>query len=133
MSLSLLKPELHGIILFPLIAISLTTFFQFTYSMNRWRGVKNVNRPQQIGLLLLLFSSLVRWFCSLANVFSLIYIQFIAGMLGSVFAWTSFVIIYNDSLTIPSRQQMESLIFQLITSVLWELVARFISDAMLRG
>jgi len=125
------NPLVHGIILFPLIAISIITFFQFMYSMNRWRGLINISRPQQIGFLILTFASLIRWCSSMANIFSLVYIQFISGMFGSVFVWTAFVIIYNDTLTVPSRQQLEALVFQLVASGLWELVARLVSDAMI--
>lgn len=110
------------LILFPQMAIAVIGWFRVMLSINRLTWTPNAVEKAGFGLILI--SSGVRVVGALATRTSNVVLQFAAASMASLMWWTAFIIIINDSLTIPSVQQRKSLALVLVTSMLWEAHSR---------
>lgn len=75
-------------------------------------------RPMQYATWVLsLFSGLMFW-VSLNALRASVQVQIATGILSTVLAWITYVLLVNDALRFPTRQQRVSLLFHVVTEVL---------------
>ena len=122
-------PWSNLIIIVPHIAIGIVNYFRTIFSLNRFRGCFQMSSAERIGFGLCMMSALVRWITSMSVLSESFAFQLFSGTMGSVTSWASFVVIYNNTIELPSRQQFQSLLFVLTSSALWEVVSRLMMDA----
>lgn len=116
------------VILVPQMLISLVSWLQLLLSINRYRGPLHFRRIDLWALLIFLHAGIVRWVAALSTQSSTLRFQLLAAYVGATLGWISFVIIFNESLLLPTRQQMWSLVLVLIISSLWEVNNRLITE-----
>ena len=117
------------LILLPHTGIAIISWLQIVLSLNRFRGFTRPSQAEALGLVLYLSSALVRWITSLATQNSSFLIQVVSASMGSLMAFGSFVIVYNDRIDIPTRQQAHSFILVLVTTLLWEVINMMIVNS----
>ncbi len=110
----------------PQLAISLTSWIQIVFAINKYNGVCKFRTTDLWGLLLLTHSAFVRWIASLATRTSSLHFQIAAALIAATIGWTSFIIIFNESFVLPTRQQTWSLLMSLLVTLLWELNNRLL-------
>ena len=117
------------IIIVPHLVIGVVAYLQTIFSLNRFQGLQKTTGPEAVSFGIFLVTGLVRWVNSLAAMTSSFAIQLTCGIIASMLSWSAFVILYNNKIELPSRQQMESLLFSLLSAALWETVTRLMMDA----
>ena len=117
-------PVFYFLALLPQLGISITSWFQVILSMNRFKAFREFSIPERVGLCLYIFSAFVRVVSGASSAFDGFALQLISGCLASLINFASFLIVYNDSLTLPSRQQLQSAFLILVTTGLWEVYTR---------
>ena len=116
------------LILLPHVGIALVSWIQTVLSLNRFSSPRRITRPELLGLSLFLSSAIVRWLTSIATRKATFRTQVFGASTGSLMAFSAFVVIYNDRIDLPSRQQANSLLLVLVVTALWETVTRLILD-----
>ena len=113
-------------LLWPQFAISLVSWLQLLLSMNRYRGLRRLSRADIWALLLLLHAALLRWVAAVAVRRGSMALQLTAAGVGACLAWIAFVVVFNESFLLPSRQQMGALLMSLVVTSLWEINGRLV-------
>ena len=123
-----MDPQAAGtyVVLAPQVGISLVSWLQLVFSMNRYRGVARFERIDLWALLLFLQGAFVRWMAALALVASSLPLQMAAALVASAISWAGFVLIFNGDLHLPSRQQWIALAMSLLVTLLWEVHNRLL-------
>lgn len=120
----------QALIVVSLIAVhfanAIFSWVQIILSLNRYQGIVRITFAEWIALLIYVGAGIVRVVASLATASSTLALQMTAATIGSLLAWSSFIVLYNDSVSLPSRQQMQSIVLGLGSTVLWELNGRLI-------
>ena len=114
------------LLLLPHLAIQFVSWMQIVLSLNRFSGVTRFTRPELIGLCIYIFTAFVRWTASLATTTSSFIFQLVVASIGGMMSFTAFIIIYNDRIDLPTRQQRNSIILVIVTTALWETVSRML-------
>ena len=91
--------------------------------LNRWKMPPS--QLQISALLVSLLSGALYW-VSLNSVNSQIWIQVPIGIWSTVMSWAVYVVLVNDDFYLPSKQQLASLVFYLITETLIILQTRLL-------
>lgn len=107
-------------ILLPQMGISIVSWGQLLLSMNRYRGACSFTRNDLWALLLFVHGGFVRWIAALSLRTSSVTFQLTAAFLGAAIGWASFVIVFNEDFTLPTRQQTWALLLSLVITGLWE-------------
>lgn len=108
------------LILAPQVGISLVSWLQLVFSMNRYHGVTRFERIDLWALLLLMHGAFVRWMAALALVASSLPLQVAMALVASAISWAGFVLVFNAGLHLPSRQQWLALAMSVAVTLLWE-------------
>lgn len=90
-------------------------------SLNRFRSVLKFTRPEVIGGGLYIVSGLCRAVAALATKSASASVQAITALMGSGMSWAAFIIIFNDSVALPSKQQVNAILLAVVTTGFWEL------------
>jgi hypothetical protein len=117
-----------SLLLLPHLAISLVSWMQIVLSLNRFSGVARFTRPEMVGLCIYIFTAFVRWTASLATTNASFLFQLGAASIGGMMSFTAFIIIYNDRIDIPTRQQRNSIVLVMLITALWEAVSRMLMN-----
>lgn len=112
--------------LFPHLGISVLSWLQLVFSMNRFYGIKKFKVIDAWAFMLFLHGAFVRWIAALAIRTHNPFYQLTASMIGAALSWTSFVVVYNGDFVLPTRQQTFALLITLLITMLWELNNRII-------
>ena len=75
-------------------------------------------RPMQYATWMLSLLSGVMFWVSLNALRAAFVVQIATGILSTVLAWITFVLLVNDSLRYPTRQQAVSLVFYVVTEAI---------------
>ena len=109
----------------PQIGISIIGWFSTILSLNRFRcKVNEYSSPEKIAFLLYLIASFTRVVAGGATVRKNFPMQLISGILGSLLTFAAFIMIYNNNLELPSKQQIQSIFLVMLTTGLREIHAR---------
>ena len=108
-------PSLIGVALL----IAFITWFRNMLSMNMFQE-NNITKTRVYALVLYILSGSCFVASSIAVMQQLPSIQFICSFLASVIGWQAFVIIFEGSYKLPTKQQLAALLQILILSGLWE-------------
>ena len=109
----------------PQIGISTIGWFSTILSLNRFRcRISEYSLPEKIAFVLYMIASLTRVVAGGATVRKNFPMQLTAGILGSLLTFAAFIMIYNNNLELPSKQQIQSILLVMITTGLWEIHAR---------
>ena len=108
-------------ILLPQVGISVVSWAQLVLSMNRYRGVLRFQRADLWALVLFLHGSFVRWIAALSVRNATLGFQLATAFLGAALGWTSFVLVFNEGFSLPTRQQSGALVMSLLVTGLWEI------------
>jgi hypothetical protein len=114
------------VLLFPHLAIQVISWLQVVLSLNRFRGFFLLTTPELVGLGMYTTSAVIRWAASLAARNAAFYFQLSLALVSAMLGWGAFVIIYNDRIELPTRQQMSSIGLVVLVTVLWEVVTRLL-------
>lgn len=117
-------PTFYLIALLPQLGISVISWLQYILSLNRYRGVCSFTFAERCGLYLYLMAALVRVVSGSASALDGFALQLVSGCIGSLLAFSSFIVVYNNEITLPSRQQVKSIVLILATTALWEVHSR---------
>lgn len=102
------------------VVIAITTWVRNMLSMNMFAN-SNANKARRSALILYFLSGA----CFLASSFAVMsndsVTQFTSSLIGSVIGWQGFVVIFEGTYGVPSRQQLAALVQILILSGLWEI------------
>jgi hypothetical protein len=105
--------------------IGVFTWVRAVFSMN------NVSKYREkyvhVSFLFYLYASICWMGTSFASIRENWTLQFITSLSGSLNAWIAFVVMYNRSLDIPTKQQFLSLPNVLVLAGLWELRSFFVN------
>jgi hypothetical protein len=120
--------ELHlWLGLLPAFSIAILNWTRFIFILNKFKGY--IPKSQVVAFILFMFGGYAAWIAELSIMQSnLAALQFVASMYRTFVNWLGIVFIVNDTLLI-TRQQVGSLLFVCIISLLWEVQHRL----MLRG
>ena len=113
-----------SLLLLPHLAIQIVTWIQIVLSLNRFNGIMRFTRPEIAGLVIYLCTAFVRWTASLATTNASFMFQVVTACIGGLMSFTAFIIIFNDRVDMPTRQQRNSLLLVLVITSLWEAVSR---------
>jgi len=113
-------------LLVPQFLIGLVSWIQLLLSMNRYRGAMRFTRTELWALLLFLHGGFVRWIAALAVLTSSLGFQIFVALVGVTLGWASFVVVFNEGFTLPSRQQTWALGMSLVIAGLWEVNGRLL-------
>jgi hypothetical protein len=116
------------VILIPQICISMVSWGQYIFSINRYRGVMNLTTSDLVSFIVLMNSALVRWVATLAVRSENVVFQMVSAFLGSTLGWTSFILVYNEDFLVPTKQQMVALLLSLTITMLWEINSRLVYE-----
>ena len=116
------------VILIPQICISMVSWGQYIFSVNRYRGVMNLTTSDLVSFIVLMNSALVRWVATLAVRSENVVFQMVSAFLGSTLGWTSFILVYNEDFLVPTKQQMVALLLSLTITMLWEINSRLVYE-----
>lgn len=112
--------------------IAVASWLRLLLSMNRvslslsslWCGGNSVAASiRTTSLFLFLVSGVCYLAAALAIMTQSPYVQFAASFVASVLSWISFVIIFNENYSCPSREQFGALFQIVLLSILWEVRA----------
>lgn len=112
----------------PQLGISLLEWIQIILSLNMFRSALRFSRYELVALALYLIAAFVRVVAGAATVVQNLALQITAGIVASLLTYSGFVIIFNQSWALPSRQQLGGGIFVLVPTVLWEVHTRLFLD-----
>tara|TARA_B110001450_G_C17619131_1_gene480468 strand:- start:523 stop:906 length:384 start_codon:yes stop_codon:yes gene_type:complete len=107
-------------VLLPQIGISVVSWSQLVFSMNRYRGACAFTITDMWALLLFLHGGFVRWVAALSVRTMDLPFQILVSLIGAALGWTSFVVVFNQGFVLPTRQQTIALGMSLIITALWE-------------
>lgn len=113
-----------ALLLLPHLAIQFVSWLQIVLSLNRFNGVARFTRAELAGLAIYLCSAFVRWTASLATTNASFAFQAVTACIGGLMSFSGFIIIYNDRVALPTRQQRNSILLVLVITTLWETVSR---------
>ncbi len=114
------------VVLLPQIGISIVSWLQLVFSMNRYRGVLAFTVTDMWALLLFLHGGFVRWIAALSVRTMNLEFQLMVSLIGAALGWASFVVVFNGGFVLPTRQQSVALLMSLIITALWEVNNRLI-------
>ena len=113
-----------GLLLLPHLAIQFISWIQVVLSLNRFSGIARFTRAEVFGLIVYICTAFVRWTASLATTNASFVFQVTAAVIGGLMSFTAFIIIYNDRIDLPTRQQRNSILLVVVITTLWETVSR---------
>ena len=128
MVMSSLDGERLAWTILPQLGISLLEWIQIILSLNMFRSALRFSRYELVALALYLIAAFVRVVAGAATVVQNLALQITAGIVASLLTYSGFVIIFNQSWALPSRQQLGGGIFVLVPTVLWEVHTRLFLD-----
>ena len=102
------------------VVIALMTWFRNMLSMNMFHKEKR-NKARYFALILYLLAGTCFLASSLAVMQQDSVIQFTSSFAGSIIGWKGFVVVFEGSYRLPTKQQLAALLQILILSGLWEL------------
>ena len=117
-----------GLLLLPHLAIQFISWIQVVLSLNRFNGISRFTRPEVFGLFVYICTAFVRWTASLATTNASFSFQATTAVVGGLMSFTAFVIIYNDRISLPTRQQRNSILLVVVITTLWETVSRMMMN-----
>ena len=115
-------------ILLPQVGIGTVTWVQLMLSMNRFRGCSHFRATDLWSFLLMLHGGFLRWIAALAIRSSPLAFQVVTAFVAATLSWSAFVVLFNESFRLPSRQQWIALVMSLLVTVLWEVNNRMVVD-----
>lgn len=116
------------VVLLPQFGISLVSWLQILFSINRFQGVRRFARSDLWALLLYMHAGMVRWVAALSLKTATLGFQILTAFVGATMAWASFVVLFNGGFYLPSSQQWLALSMSLLVTLLWEVNARVVND-----
>ena len=108
------------------VTISLVSWAQSLLTFDRWRWTNAFSAAEFLGLGLYLVAAAVRVVAGVATAISSLAVQLLAAVLGSLLAWSAFLIVYNDAIRLPSRQQFQTVALGVVSTFLWEMSSRLV-------
>lgn len=102
------------------VVIALMTWFRNMLSMNMFHKEKR-NKARYFALILYLLAGTCFLASSLAVMQQDSLIQFTSSFAGSIIGWKGFVVVFEGSYRLPTKQQLAALLQILILSGFWEL------------
>lgn len=115
-----------GLLLLPHVAIGLCWWLAHILALNRFHKMRVFSTAERLALALHLGAGLVRTTASLGTRFGSFHVQVSAALVGTTMSWAAFVLIYNDKVVLPSRQQLHAAGFDLVRACLWETINRMV-------
>lgn len=117
-----------SVILVPQLFISIVSWLQLIFSINRYRGPLHFSRLDLWGLIIFLHAAFVRWITALSTHNGPFLFQTLMATIGATLSWISFVVVFNQSFHIPTRQQWTALALSILITFLWEFHNRLMID-----
>lgn len=108
------------------LAISFVAWSSTILSLNRFRGCFRLSRAERAAALVYSASATTRSFAAVATQSTSVVMQISLAFLGSAMGWTGFFIVFNDTLQLPSRQQVQAVLLSLVATGLWEIQHRLV-------
>ena len=118
-SVNVIDPTLLFYALLPQLGISIVQWSQVIFSLNKFRHVYHINRYEYFALGLYVAAAFVRVVSGAAGVMDYFWMQVASSVIASTLAFSGFIIIFNNTLSLPSRQQGISVVLIGITTTLW--------------
>jgi len=108
------------------VAISFVAWSSTILSLNRFRGCLRFSLAERVAILVYGASAITRSFAAVATQSTSAVMQITFAFLGSALGWTGFFIVFNDTLQLPSRQQVQAVLLSLVATGLWEVQHRVV-------
>ena len=109
-------------LLIPQLSISLLGWLRTLLALNRMKW--HITMAEGIGLVLFVSAGLVRCVTALSTRRAGIVLQVFSAVVASLMVWAAFIVIFNNSLKLPTFQQWQSMILVIAVSALWEAHSR---------
>lgn len=116
---NIIDPSLLFHALLPQLGISIVQWSQVIFSLNKFRHIYHINKYEYFALCLYIAAAFVRVVSGATGVMDYFFMQVASSVIASTLAFSGFIIIFNNSLTLPSRQQGISIVLIGITTTLW--------------
>ena len=113
-------------VLIPQMGISIISWAQLVFSINRYVGPFSFSSNDMWALLLYLHGGVVRWVAALSVHTSSLFFQIVSACIAAALGWASFVIIFNEDFVLPTRQQTWALLMSIVVTILWEVNNRMV-------
>ena len=104
------------------VCISVVSWWQLIFSMNRYRGAANFRPLELWALFLFGVRACIYWVASVAADTGPFSLQLVASGLATFLSWEAFVIVYNQRWGLPSWQQLLAVVLSTIIAGTWELI-----------
>ena len=115
-------------ILLPQFGISIVSWAQLVFSMNRYRGFCGFTMTDLWALLIFTLAAIIRWIATMSIRTSSLEFQIFVSFIGAALAWNSFVLVFNQSFVLPTMQQTAALLMSLVVTGLWEVNNRLVYE-----
>lgn len=113
--------SLYYLAFLPQFGISLVGWAQTIFSLNRYRGLGAFTRPELYALFLYMVGAFTRVTAGASTIGDNFALQMTSAILGSLLSYSAFLLIYNNAVELPSRQQVQSSVLVVTLTVLWEI------------
>jgi hypothetical protein len=92
-------------------------------SLNRFRGWCAFDRAELYAAAMYVFAALFRVLTALATRTDVPWVQAFLAVNSSLLVWSAFIVLFNDDIVPPTRQQSQAIVLGLVTTLMWELQA----------
>ena len=116
------------LLLLPVSGIGILAWLTASLSLNKFQGCLKASFFVWYALFAYTVSFTIQWFVSMGTVNSTFAFQLTSSLIANSIAWYAFLLLYNESFSMVTRQQLVALGTSLATTLLWEVNSRMIVD-----
>lgn len=90
-------------------------------ALNRIQLCKRLSNAERVGALLYFAAAFIRTATALATKSGVEWVQASTALIGSTISWAAFIVIFNDRVMLPTRQQFYAIVLSATATAAWEL------------
>ena len=90
-------------------------------ALNRIKICHRLTDAERFGALLYFATAFIRTVTALATKSGIEWVQASTALIGSTISWAAFIIIFNDNVMLPTRQQFYAIALSATATAAWEL------------
>jgi hypothetical protein len=117
------RPEIVDffIVLLVQLGVSVVSWLASMLSLNRLSRIRRFTPAELYGALLYAIAAIVRTFAALATKSGSYVTQACTAFVGSTVSWVSFIVIYNNEIVLPTKQQLNAIALSVAATGFWEM------------
>lgn len=110
----------------PQVGISLVSWIQVILSLNMYKGLCCFSRQDAFALGLYMIAAGVRVVAGGAAAAQVFVIQLTSAIISTLITYAGFILIFNQTWNLPTRQQVVGGLFIILPTSLWEVHTRLV-------